>query len=306
MKRVILVFIYISILLISCKTNKQSNKETIYRAEDALGVVHEFNTVPQKVITLAPSLTEILFELNLGDRIVGNSKFCNYPDEAKSIKNVSDMMTIDYETVLKLKPDLILISTAGNTKQSYEKLKEFGIPIFATNPRSYDDIKDSFQRIAGIFNKKDTAKTIIRNWDKRIEMINRKVETLDRKKILFLVSLKPLMPAGDDTFINEIININRMINIAEKLGKRYPIISREEVLKENPDYILIPPHGQQVNNLLDLYPEWTKINAVKNNNVSKAVEDIYFRPGPRFVNAVENLFNLLHPEIDQSHLLRQK
>ncbi len=293
MKKFLLFFVLI--IAISCNqntNNKIANKTVI--VDDLNNKITITNT-PQRIISLAPSLTEMIYGLGLGDKLVGNTLYCDYPNEAKNVTKVGDLLNVDAEKVLSLKPDIVFITTEGNTLESYKKLKDMKLNIFVSNPKNYEGIKKTLKDIAKIFNVSQKADSIINNWDNRINEIvkNNIVDTT--KYIMFVIQLKPLIVAGKNTFLNEYIRLLGYNNITHDSKVNYPILNREEVLKRNPDYIIYSFEDEKIKEkMLELYPEWKRLNAIKNNGIITVDPNIYFRPGMRFVDATENLIKYLH------------
>lgn len=282
--------------LISC-SQKNNEIDDNARVVDDLGNSFQFNTPPQRIITLAPNLTEFIYDLGLDKFLVGNTTYCDYPDEANTKEKVGDLITFNFEKILSLKPDLIFITVEGNTKETYDKFRELGLNVFVSNPRSFTGIKKTYLDIAKIFGIKEKAELRIEEWNTTISEIKESTDTLNKPTMYCAVELKPIMVAGKNTFINEIIEICGGKNLAASLKQNYPVLSREEILRSNPDYFLFTAHlNDKVENIINTYPEWKSLKAVKNGNVLLLDRNLFGRPGPRFVEAVETLFKLLHPQ----------
>jgi iron complex transport system substrate-binding protein len=291
-KHIFTILIF-SLLFTSCgNNNKQSGgKNTV---TDDLGNIFTFEKTPQRIISLAPNLTEMFYSLGLEEHLVGNTMYCNYPSEATKIEKVGDMLTFNFEKIVSLKPDLIFITVEGNTKSTYEKFRELGLKVFVSNPRNYSGIKKTYSDIGKILGVPHKAETIVAKWDSTLNAIknSHKVKT---RNAMFIVELRPVMIAGVNTFINEYLLFCGIKNIAESSKLNYPIFSREEILKLNPDYIIYPTAGgDSINLLKESYPEWKQLNAIKNNGVIFIDRDLYLRPGPRFIEAASDLSIQLH------------
>ena len=287
--------ITVLIVFICFFTGQLSSQTDIpYKVVDDLGIEFTFSSVPQKIVTLAPNLTEFIYVLGAGDKLAGNTTFCNYPEAAKNIEKIGDILTIDYEKLLTINPDLIFITVEGNTKSSYEKLNDFGFKVFTSNPRDYNGIKKTLLDMGRIFKLESTAQEIAADWDKRIQRVKDESQDSRDETLMFVVELTPLMLAGKNTFINQFIELCGLQNFAKDSPLNYPVYSREEVFKNQPDYIVFPLDSTvSLNDILNLYPEWKELKAVNENKLIYADRDLYFRPGPRFVDALENLFTHL-------------
>lgn len=293
MNRKIILFFLAIILIVGCtKEISEEKNKSLIKVVDDLGITYQSDITPKKIISLAPNLTEIIYELGLDSILIGNTKYCNYPEDAIKKEKIGDLLTVDYEKIIELKPDLIFITIEGNAKDSYDKLDKLGFKLFVSNPRDFDGIKKTVLDISKIFRVEKIAENKIKLWDEVIEKI--KAETLNRKKHsgMFLVSLKPVMLAGGNTFINEFLKIVGINNIASDSKVSYPLFSREEILLRNPEIIIHAISNNGIDSdISNNYPEWKKIDAVKNKNIIKIDPDLFFRPGPRYSIAVQELWN---------------
>ena len=289
----------LSLLLIFVFTNcnKPDKTKTAYKITltDDLNNKINFTKQPKRIVSLAPSITEMIYFLDLGDKLVGNTLYCDYPEAAKKVTKVGDLLSIDAEKILMLKPDVVFVSVEGNTKENYQKLIKMGITVFVSNPRNYEGIKKTLSDLGKMFNKKNKVDSITTNWDKRVEKLHQLSANITPQNVMFIIELKPLIVAGKNTFLNEYINICGMKNIVDDSNLNYPILNREEVLKRNPSFILYATDKKNIKKLfLEMYPEWKNIDAVKKDNLFIIDANIFFRPGPRFINASEQLFKYLH------------
>lgn len=288
-KNYLFSFLLLLIFTLGCKEDiKNPPNENLIT--DDLHKSFDIKMRPTRVVTLAPNLTELMFELGAGNRIVGNTTYCNYPDSAKSIKKVGDLLTVNLENILTLQPDLIFITVEGNSKTDYDKLIDLGFKVFVSNPKNFKGIKKTMFDMGEIFGLTNKAQSIINNWDSRIEKVNKSHDMILLNSTLFLVSTNPIFTIGSNTFVHQILTFAGLKNIAADSKISYPMFNREEILKRNPDYILLyENNNNDVNVLLEVYPEWNTLPAIINNRVFFVNADLFSRPGPRFVDAVEEL-----------------
>lgn len=287
MKKLTLLLLIFS-LLMSCKTENTHSKKGNFIVDD-LGNQLYFEQKPQRIISLAPNLTEMIYDLKLEKYLVGNTIYCDFPEEAKHVEKVGDMLTFNFEKIVTLKPDLIFITVEGNTKETYDKFKELGLRIFVSNPRNYEGIKKTYQDIGKIFSV--NTESTLKNWDSTINRIKNGSKNFN-KTAMFIVQLTPLMIAGPNTFLNEYLNFCGLKNIAYDSPLNYPIFNREEVIKRDPDFIIIPTSdNDSADKMISIYPEWKTLKAIKNKKIIYVNNNLFLRPGPKFVKAVENLFN---------------
>lgn len=298
-----LVFtLFLPLILLSCGGKEKESPTGKIVINDDLDNTITLSAIPNKVICLAPNMTEMIYAIGEGNKLIGNTLYGNYPEAAKKVAKVGDMLSIDYEKILKLKPDLIFLTVEGNSKNSYEKLVKLGFKVFVSNPRNYDGIKKTLVDFGKIFGQEARAESIVTDWNKRYKSIIEKVKKYPKYTAMFLIGLDPIMLAGKNTFINGLMTTDGLVNITGNSPLNYPIYSREEILKKNPDYILMTgTYNADINKLTETYEEWKFLRAVKKGNVLVLDPDLYLRPGPRFIDALENLFRKIHPHQNPNH-----
>lgn len=284
---------FIVFIFISCVDQSTKDESLKYITDDLYKKI-DISKPPNRIITLAPNLTELVFELGFGDKIVGNTAYCNYPEEAKKIEKVADLLSINTERILSLKPDLIFITVEGNSKSDYQKLLDLGMNVFVSNPRNYNGIKKTLKDMSVILGVEKKADSIIIDWDSRINKVKATHENIVLNTAMFLVSTSPIFTVGKNSFVHEILTFAGLKNLAADSDIAYPMFNREEILIRNPDYIIMyRTNRNDVNELLKLYPEWQTLSAIINDRILYIDADLYSRPGPRFVKAVENLNKLV-------------
>lgn len=281
--------------LLACNPDKVETINHTNTLTDDFGNSIALDSIPQKIITLAPNLTEFIYELDLQKHLIGNTLYCNYPEEAKSITKVGDLLTIDLEKIVTLKPDMIFITVEGNTKDNFSKLRALGYTVFVSNPRDFEGIKKTTRDIAKIFGVEKFAESKIDAWQERIDTVYEKGRSNAPQKAMFLISLNPIILAGKNTFVNGFLQINNIENITGDMEMNYPFFNREDVLERNPGIIIHTRENiNSKNDLLDAYPEWSSLDAIRNDRVYYVDPDLFHRPGPRFAEAAETLYNTLN------------
>lgn len=294
MRRVFSLLIVFSsfILLYSCGNqtdeNAKANDDNGLTIVDDLNDTLRFEDYPKKIVSLAPNLTEMIYALKSENKLIANTTFCNFPEDAKSKEKIGDLFSIDYEKIIALKPDLILMTVEGNNKGSYEKLNDLNFKAFVSNPRDYEGIINTFSDMGKLTGKTTLADSLISVWNEKFEKIKSESLKRERKKALLLISLNPLISASGKTFINEYLKYCNLANIAEDSPVNYPVFNREEILKRDPEIIIVQQNISK-DDLLTQFPEWKNLSAIKNNMIIEIDPDLYFRPGPRFIEALEDL-----------------
>lgn len=256
---------------------------------DDLGRAVRVEGEPARIVSLAPSLTEMLFVLGAGARVVGVTSYCDFPAEAKQKTVVGDLLTPDIERIVSLRPDLVLISVEGNSQRSFIALEQLGVRIFVSNPRDVAGVYKSLRDIGALIGEKDRASALVDSLQ-RAEAQLREGRSAGKPGVLMLLSLQPLMAAGGNTFINEVITLAGGRNAAGALSGNYPTLNREILLRLNPDLILYPDDmGVDETQLDDGFPEWKQLGAMQRGAMYRIDADRFLRPGPRVFEAAEEL-----------------
>ncbi|HEX4948203.1 MAG TPA: ABC transporter substrate-binding protein, partial [Blastocatellia bacterium] len=162
-------------------------------------------SAPQRIISLAPSITEILFALKLGERVVGVTSYCDFPPEAQAKEKVGDTLKPNLERLIALKPDLVLISTASQLEKITQRLDQFGIPVFVTNPKSVAGVLASIRKIGELTGAEQPAEALTAEMQTRIAAVQRQSANQPAPRVLYILQLSPLITAGKNTFINDLI-----------------------------------------------------------------------------------------------------
>ncbi|WP_407407323.1 ABC transporter substrate-binding protein [Peribacillus sp.] len=258
-----------------------------------------FDKVPETVISLQPSNTEILYALGVGNKVIGATDFDNYPEEAKDVERVSDSMTINSEKIISLKPDAIIAYTIGD-EAALKPLEDAGIPIFIIKSAvTFDDVYSDIDQIAKVMGVTDQGDDLVKNIKKQIKDVEEKVASVDSKeKTYFEISPSPeIYTAGAETFQQEILASAGIENIfADQKG--WAKIADEEVVKRNPDAIITTVG--YVDNAVDEIKSrkgWKDVSAVKEDQVYQLSEDVMSRPGPRIGEAVELTAKTIYPQL---------
>jgi iron complex transport system substrate-binding protein len=249
-----------------------------------------------KIISLAPSSTEILFALGLGDKVVGVTEFCNYPVEAQSITKVGGFGDPNLELIISLEPDLVLAASLHQT--TVEALEELGIAVLALNPADIEGIYDNIALLGKAAAKEAAAQSLINDMKARIQAVTEKTSAIsesERSVVYYEVWYPGPMTVGGDTFIHAIISLAGGKNIAADLTG-WPTLQEEELLARNPQ-IILHGHFEADNSVFAARDGWNVVSAVAQGNIFHVDQDIMNRTGPRVVDAIEILAKLFYPEL---------
>lgn len=284
----------LSFLLLLSAWNPAPHVQTHVSIVDDLGRSITMGGPARRIVSLAPSITESLFAIGAGEQVVGVTDYCNYPPEVSTKARVGGMINPSIEAVVNLRPDLIIVSMEGNMRADFLALTGLGIPVFVSNPRTIAGIIHSLKQLGILTGRDAGADSVIRNISVRTEAIKAKADGF-RKRALFLVSTQPLIVVGKNTFLNELLELAGADNLAAGLPGTYPAYSRETLLAENPDIILIMSDViVDWKSLLDLFPEWSGLSALRRHQIHRVEADIVSRPGPRAADGLESLYGIMH------------
>lgn len=263
---------------------------------DGLGRAVSIAPNPQRVISLAPNVTEILFALGLEGRVVGVTSYCDFPEAAKAKEKVGDTIKPNLEKIISLKPDLVVVSTSSQLENLTLRLDQLAIPVYVTNPRSVRDVAASIQSLGEVTGTPERARALAGEMQSRIDAVERRVAALPRPSVLYVLQIGPLITAGRNTFINDLINIAGGKSISGDEAADYPQFSRETAVARAPAVIVAPSsHGVELVKESDLRRDFATTPAIRSNRIVWVTPDLVDRPGPRIVEGLEELAKGLHP-----------
>ncbi|MCK4768412.1 MAG: ABC transporter substrate-binding protein [Desulfobacula sp.] len=253
--------------------------------------------IPQRVISLSPIITETIYLLNAQDLLIANTTYCNVPEKAKFKEKIGSVIQMNVEKIISLRPDLVIASPLSREKQ-IKILENHHIKVMKIeNPQTFPQMCDITMKIGKILGQTDLAEKIIKDAVREVETIKLKTAHLPRKKVFIQIGMKPLHSANKETFINEYINYGGGINIAE--NARSGIYSREKVLKENPDIILIATMGTSKKAGEIEKQRWMKfssLNATRENQIYVLDPELILSPTPvTFAKGLKQVLSLIHP-----------
>ena len=252
-------------------------------------------TVPvriTRIVSLAPNLTENIYAVGAGDRLVGVTTFCNYPEQAKSIAKIGDTMTPNMESIIALKPDIVLVSTASQIEAFMKTLSRQGIAVYVTNPTSLDGVMTNLKQLGELFATQDQADKLVGDLTARVEAVGQKVSGEKKVRMFVQISKEPLFTIGKQSFLTAILVQAGGESVTADVETAYPKLSKETASALNPDAIVLSDSedNREPNDVFKNSP------AVKNRRVFKVNADILSRPGPRLVDALEQIARDLRPE----------
>ena len=270
---------------------------------DDLGRTVEIDMLPQRIVSLAPSNTEILFALGLEDKIVGTTDYCDYPEAAKSKPRVAGYSTPNLEKVVSVQPDLILAESI-HEKTVLPAMEKLGLTVIVMSATSLDTVLNDIRLVGQINGRSKAATELVDSLNGRIQAVVSKTATLtpgQRLKVLYVVWHDPIWTMGSETFISDLIWKAGGVNIFADDFEKSRVVSLEVILKKNPQAIIISGMGTTGDLIYNNIMKETRLketDAMHNNRVYKISDaNLIERPGPRVIDGLEYIAKLLHPEI---------
>jgi iron complex transport system substrate-binding protein len=251
---------------------------------------------PRRIVSLAPNLTEILFAFGLDDRVAGVTSYCDFPEAARAKEKIGDTLHPNLERIIAIQPDLVLISTSSQLEPLTRRLDQLSIPVFVTNPRNLREIIASIRLLGEVTGATARAGEIAGEMERRIAGVQARVQSAPAPRVLYVLQTGPLITAGRDTFINDLIRLAGGVSISGEETADYPQFSRETAAARAPQVIVAPAiHGADLVREADLRRDFASTPAIRDNRIVRVNPDWVDRPGPRIVEGLEQLARGLHP-----------
>jgi iron complex transport system substrate-binding protein len=285
---------------------------------------HNRQVNPERIVSLSPSNTEILFAVGAGDSVVGVTDYCNYPTdveeriETDEIARVGGYWNPSVEAIVSLKPDLVLVSTAQCTVKTNNcktncsrrceltikvasKLKSYGLNVLTLSPHSINDVLDDVLLVGKTTGNSAQAVNLVKTLRQRIDTVVTNLKTLsDKPKVYFEVWNNPYISVNSGTWIGNLISLAGGENVFREAISEWPIIRSEDIIQRDPDVMVFPvipgvPRFWGSFDAVKKRPGWKKITAVRNGSLYELPRDCVSRPGPRLVDSLEMLAEMIHP-----------
>jgi iron complex transport system substrate-binding protein len=287
------IVLVLTACLVLTAYNPTGETPTVQYVTDDLGRLVAINGTPQRIVSLAPSNTEILFALGLGDKVVGVTDYCDYPPEAVEKEKVGGYINPDIEKIVALKPDLVLVAY-GTPMDVIDSMVGLGLTVFGIKTTDLDDLLNDIKTVGKITGKEEEANALTSEMESKIQAVTNQTEELEQRPgVFYIVWNDPLWTAGSDTFINELIEKAGGVNICRNITG-YSEVSLEYVLACNPE-IIITSEGSYdwAMNATEL----VSTNASQTGRIYTVDDNLVQRPGPRLVEGLEWFAHFIHPEI---------
>jgi iron complex transport system substrate-binding protein len=265
---------------------------------DALGRTIFLAKAPERVVSMAPSVTETLYALGLERAVVAVTPYCDYPPEAQQKTHLGGTHP-SAEQIVALKPDLVLVPQDFIQPDLLQNLDRIKVPVFVLRTLQLEDVLAQIQTIARMFHRVSAGDELVASMRTRWDAVKERTRPLSRPRVLYVLNSVPLQTAGPGTFIHQLIETAGGTNIGGAMASAYPRLALEEALTRDPEILIfpagaaegIPPEEQQE------WHRWSTLSAVKAGRLVSVPSVLVDRPGPRLVDGLELLARAIHPEV---------
>ena len=252
----------------------------------------------QRIVSLAPNLTETVYALGAEGRLVGVTDYCDYPAEARAKSHVGGPLNPSLEAIVALRPDLVLATRVLNRRGTVESLERLGLAVYATDARTVEGVLDSVEHLAGLMGAEQQGETLAASLRARLERLEQRLDGIAATRVLFVVWEEPLITIGQQTCLADALRRAGAESVI-RMQQDWPQISVEEAIRLQPDYLVFASNHTETNapqlSGLRERPGWRELRAVKEGHIA-VVSDAIDRPAPRLIDAIEELARQLHPE----------
>lgn len=266
---------------------------------DQVGRQVEVPEAPQRVVSLMPSITEVMFDLGAGELLVGVTQFATTPAAATKIAKVGSYVHLDVERIIRLNPDLCLAVRDGNPKHVVDRLVALGVPVFVIDPRNLEQVVESIVLLGQVLHRQPQAKILAAKMNHLLQNVEAKVmQTTSRPRVFFQIDASPIISAGNNTFIDQLIVKAGGINVAAG-PTAYPRYSWEDVLRLQPEVVIVASMAGGYSNeqLKAGWQKWPQVSAVAQDRLHVVDADYFDRPTIRLLQGLEQMLKIIHPEL---------
>jgi len=268
-----------------------------FSARDMLGREVTLAAPPARIVSLVPSVTEILYALGAEERLVGVTDFCDYPPAARQRPSVGGMVNPNLEAIVALKPDLVIATTEGNGEETFAQLKRLGIPTYLVAAHLVSDVTDLIARLGALTGRERAMGPVLARLERRIEAVKRAVAPRPRPRVLYVLWPEPLIVPGRTALVTELIRLAGGELVTAGEADAYPRYSLEAAVAKAPEVILLANHGANTGPIDETkWQRLTSLPAIRAGRLHRVDGNLLHRYGPRVVDGLEQLARAIHPE----------
>jgi iron complex transport system substrate-binding protein len=283
-------------LLAACTPKGTANTGATREITDDAGRRVSIPATVDRVVSLAPNLTEIVFAVGAGNRLVGRTSYCDFPAEAKAVAEVGDTLHPSLERIIALKPQVVLVSTSSQLEVFTQQLQGQNIAVFVTDPHDLEGVFRSIEHIGEIVGQKDQATLLVQKLRERTNAVEQAVKQKQPVRVFYQVSGEPLYTAGHDAFVTDLMRRAGAASVTADVPGAWPKYSNESALAARPEAIILPSGGSMGEANANVAEALRQSPAVLHGRVYKINDDHLARPGPRSVTGLEEMARALHPD----------
>ena len=264
---------------------------------DMLGREVTLPAAPRRIVSLVPSATELIYALGGEERLVGRTDFCDYPPAAKAKPSVGGMISPSLETIATLKPDVVIATTSGNRLETFTRLQQIGVPVYAIHAHRVSEMFDATRRLAELTGRQAAVPAFVAGLERRLFAVANAVRPFPRPRVLYVLWPEPLLVPASGALLTELITLAGGDSITAGERGDYPRFSIEAAVVRSPEVILLASHGgRSAPAVRDKWDRLASLPAVKSKRVHAIDGSLVHRYGPRVVDGVESLARAIHPE----------
>ena len=252
---------------------------------------------PRRIVSLVPSVTEIIYALGGQERLVGVTDFCDWPPQVREKPSVGGMVAPNLEIIVALRPDLVVATSEGNSQETLEQLKRLNLPVLAVNPHRLSDVMMLIAQLGELTGRQSAVDSLVESLVRRVHTVERAVRPYPRPKVLYVLWPDPLIVPGREGLVTELIELAGGASVTAQEPASYPRFSLEAVAARSPEVIILARHGGDGTPLARApWERLTTLPAVQAGRVSSVDGTYLHRYGPRVVYGLEMLARVIHPE----------
>jgi len=297
--RICIVIAVAGLFLTSCSRLRNNNSQSAAQTREVSDEAGRRVIVPQKIdriVSLAPNLTEIVYAVGAGAQLVGDTTYCDYPVAAKSVAKVGDTMQPSIERIIALKPQIVLVSTASQLEAFTRQLDEQHIAVYVNRAENLDDVLKSIQTLGDLFDHHDAATRLVGELRRRSLAVETSTRDLKAVRVFYQVSGEPLYTIGRESYLTDLIRRAGGVSVTADVPGAFPRFSDEAALALRPEAIILATGGSMGEANASAAASLRQSPAVLNSHIYRINGDLLSRPGPRLVDGLEAMARALHPE----------